>query len=61
MAVLDHGGGEAYKVCYDGGMWNNWMPATEPAVAGADIRPHTAAHEPTASVPSSASSSFDHR
>lgn len=63
MAVPEPGsfGNESYKICYDGGMWNNWMPATEPAVPASDIRPHAAANEQASSLPSSASSSFDHR
>lgn len=31
MQVND-GGDATFKICYDGGMWNSWMPVTVPEV-----------------------------
>ena len=52
MAVNEDG---TCRICYDGGMWNSWMPINEPAVPVSDIRGFA-----SEAPPSSASSSFDH-
>jgi hypothetical protein len=55
MAVNDCG--ESFRVCYDGGMWNSWLPVNDPAVSRRDIRCHLG---DGGSAPSSAASSMDH-